>query len=286
MLSINESCFLRLSDFDKSEAVSRVKTVMETAIEVQDYSYSISGKQILSQVSMVVRKGENVSIIGPNGAGKTTLLRCIDRVVTGGKGRISINGRSIDDYRQKEIARIIGYVPQTSRNIFPFTVREFVLMARYSFFSPFSSVSKADETAVEQALHMTGVEKWARRNMSTLSGGERQKVLIAGALAQGAEILLLDEPATFLDPYYQDEVYRLLCRLNESSGVTIVSVTHDINNACFFSRRIIALKNGRIVFQGPSEEVMDNEILHRIYNRDFLFVPHPHRELSVIVPGV
>ena len=259
---------------------------MKSAIEIQNFSCCIGGKQILSELSMTIEKGENVSIIGPNGAGKTTLLRCIDRVVRGGKGLISVNGKSIDDYTQKEIARIIGYVPQTSRNVFPFTVREFVLMARYSFFSPFSPVSKKDEKAVERALHMTGVEQWASRNMSTLSGGERQKVLIAGALAQGAEILLLDEPATFLDPYYQEEVYRLLCSLNECSGVTIVSVTHDINSACFFSRRIIALKEGRIVFQGSSEQVMDNEILHRIYNRAFLFVPHPHRKLSVIVPGV
>ncbi len=259
---------------------------MRTAIEVNNYSYCVSGKQILSGVSLAVENGENVSIIGPNGAGKTTLLRCINRIITGGTGVINLNGKPISEYNQKDIARMIGYVPQTGKNIFPFTVREFVLMGRYSFFSPFSAISKTDEEAVKQALIITGTEKWADRSMSTLSGGERQKVLIAGALAQGAKILLLDEPATFLDPYYQDEVYRLLSRLNNESGVTIVSVTHDINSACFFSSRIIALKDGHVVFQGPAGKIMDNEILHRIYSKDFLFAAHPSSGLAVIVPGV
>ncbi len=257
----------------------------EILIEIKNYSYSIGETRILSNISLVINQGDYISIIGPNGAGKSTLLKCLDRILTGGKGEIRLKGKLLEKYSQKELARLTGYVPQTSTNIFPFNVHEFVLMGRYSYMKPFSATTIEDEEAVNNALLITGTKKWESRLMTTLSGGERQKVLIAGALAQGAEILLLDEPTTFLDPYYQDEIYSILEQINKESGVTILSATHDINSAAFYGRDIIAIKNGVLVFRGSSLEIMNNNILGKVFGKLFLFAAHPENGFPVVVPG-
>ncbi len=255
-----------------------------TVLAVQDLSLRLGSKQILSGVSFKVRRGEYLSIVGPNGAGKTTLLKCIDRLLGGGTGRIEVFGRPLESYRRKELARRLSYVPQADGRVFPFTVRQFVLMGRYPYLSPFTSVDKEGWQAVVEALALTGTEEFAERRLETLSGGERQKVYIAAALAQGADILLLDEPTTFLDYRHQAEIRRVLARVNRSSGVTIVCVTHDLNRAALDSDRILALGGGRVVFCGTPAEIMQPEVLQRIYLTPFLLVEHPRTGLPVIVP--
>ncbi len=255
-------------------------------IEIQHYSFSIGRQQILRDVSLTVEQGENVSIVGPNGAGKTTLLKCLDRIVTGGKGRIRVNSRPLENYSQKELAKTISYVPQADGRSFPYTVYEFVLMGRYPYLSPFSSTRSVDGEAVREALVQTGTEEFSERPLKTLSAGERQKVFIAAALAQETKILLLDEPATFLDPKHQADIYRVLQRLNRKRNVTILSASHDINSAVLTSNRILALKGGAVAACGSPRQIMTVETLDHIYEKRFLLVKHPQTGLPMAIPEV
>jgi cobalamin transport system ATP-binding protein len=264
-----------------------MEVTMRTAqIEVQKFSFSIGKKAILNNISFVVSEGEYLSVIGPNGAGKTTLLKCLDRILTGGSGAIKVNGAPLASYSQKELARLISYVPQAEDRLSPFTVQEFVMMGRYPHLSPFSSINAEDQKAVRRALALSGTEKFAGRFLNTLSGGERQKVFIAAALAQGAKILLLDEPTTFLDPRHADEINGLLKRVNRERGITIISVTHDINNAVLTSERVLGLRDGAVIFCGNAAEITNNEVLEVIYEKTFLFVKHPQTGKPIVVPEV
>ena len=258
----------------------------EPVIAVRNFSFRIGKKQILRDVTFSVERGEYLSIVGPNGAGKTTLLKCLDRIVAGGAGQIEILGRPLAAYRQKELARHVSYVPQADGRVFPFTVEQFVTMGRYPYLSPFTAVSKEDRHAVRDAMQQTGTLDFADRLLDTLSGGERQKAYVAAALAQGASILLLDEPTTFLDYRHQAEIRALLARANRASGVTVVAVTHDVNTAALESDRIVALRNGEVVFCGTPGELMRPDVLRRIYDTPLLLVEHPSAQLPVIVPAV
>jgi len=254
-------------------------------ITIENYSLSIDNNSILKDISLEVNEGEYLSIIGPNGAGKTTLLKCLMRIYTGGKGTITLAGKSLDTYPQKELAKLLSYVPQSDGRRLDFTVYEFVMMGRYPYLNPLTSVRKEDKKAVSEALASTENEHLSARYMHTLSGGERQNVFIAAAIAQGSRILLLDEPTTFLDPRHQSDIYKTLKRVNREQGITIVSVTHDINSATLLSNRVIILKEGAVAFSGSPSEVMCNEVLEGIYDKTFLFVKHPSTGQPVIIPG-
>jgi len=254
------------------------------AIEVRSYSFHAGGKAILREVALTVDAGQYVSVIGPNGAGKTTLVKCIDRLLPGGSGEIRVFGRPLGEYPQKELARRVGYVPQADGRLFPFTVEQFVTMARYPYFSPFASVAQEDRRAVVEALDRTGTAEFAQRQIGTLSGGERQKVFLAAALAQQPDVLLLDEPTTFLDYHHQEEIRRLLLEVNRQLGVTILSVTHDVNHAALESDTVVALREGQVVFDGPPGEVMRPETLSEIYGSRFVLVDHPAAAVPMVVP--
>ncbi|MFC1561281.1 ABC transporter ATP-binding protein [Candidatus Latescibacterota bacterium] len=256
-----------------------------TLIKIEYYSFSIDNNTILRDISLEVNEGEYLSIIGPNGAGKTTLLKCLMRIYTGGKGSITLAGKSLNSYKQKELAMLLSYVPQSDGRRLDFTVYEFVMMGRYPYLNPFTSVKKEDKTAVSEALASTETEHLSDRHLDTLSGGERQNVFIAAAIAQGSRILLLDEPTTFLDPKHQTDIHKTLKRVNRERGITIVSVTHDINSAALLSNRVIILKEGAVAFSGSSSEIMCNEVLEGIYDKKFLFVKHPSTCQPVIIPG-
>jgi iron complex transport system ATP-binding protein len=254
------------------------------AVEVRDFSFRIGRKEILRQVSFSVAAGQYVSIVGPNGAGKSTLLKCLDGILTGGSGRIEIHGRPLSRFRRKELAMRVSYVPQADGPVPEFSVEQFVLMGRYPYLSPFSSVCRDDRLKVHQAMELTGTLEFGPRPLRTLSGGERQKVYVAAAVAQGADVLLLDEPTTFLDYRHQAEIRTLLAQLNRESGVTIVAVMHDLNVAVLESHQIIALREGRIVYDGPPDRLMQAAELQQIYDTPFLLVEHPEASTSAILP--
>jgi iron complex transport system ATP-binding protein len=250
------------------------------------FSFAVNGHVILRDITLRVHEGEYVSIIGPNGAGKSTLLKCLDRIHTSGTGEIRIAGKSLDAYSQRDLARCVCYVPQVSTDIIPFTVSEFVMMGRYPYLSLFSPPDNRDKAAVARSLDLTGTAEFAHRYLPTLSGGERQRVFIAAALAQEAGILLLDEPATFLDPGHTADIHRLLERINSERGSTILTVTHDVNIAALTSHRILALKNGSMIFFGTPEGLMDESVLREIYGKSFLFVKHPKTGKDIVVMDI
>ncbi|MGD0516278.1 MAG: ABC transporter ATP-binding protein [Thermoguttaceae bacterium] len=271
--------------FERNSGVGAVLESNDTAVlEARNFSFSLGGKEILHEVSFSVRRGEYVAIVGPNGAGKTTLLKCFDRLLSGGSGELKIEGRTIKRFRQKELAGLVAYVPQADGRTIPFSVEEFLLMCRYPHLSPFSPASGKDRQAVREAMSRTNTSEFAGRAISTLSGGERQKVYIAAALAQGAHIWLLDEPTTFLDYNRQNEILALTARVNKEFGVTILAVTHDLNHAVLEADRVVALKEGRVVFDGTPAEIMKPDMLGRIYDTQFLLVDHPGKKISMIVP--
>ncbi|MFH1071215.1 MAG: ABC transporter ATP-binding protein [Candidatus Glassbacteria bacterium] len=254
-------------------------------VELKGFSLSIEGKLILAGIDLRVEQGEYVSIVGPNGAGKTTLLRCINRIVTGGSGEISVFGRPITQYSQRELARRVSYVPQLDGRALPFTAEQFVSLGRYPYLGPFSAPGEEDRRLVREIMAGTGVTELADRRLDTLSGGERQKVFIAAALAQGADLLLLDEPTSFLDYRHQVEVRRLLERLNRTEGKTVLAVTHNLNDAVASCHRVVALKAGVKVFDGGPAELVRRDKLEEIYDTTFVLIGQPGSRLPLVRPG-
>ena len=255
-------------------------------IHIENLSLMLSDKTILDSLSLDVFSNDYISIIGPNGAGKSSLLKCLIRIYPIDSGKIFIKNETIEKLSQKKLAKLISYVPQSDGRYLPFTVSEFVWMGRYPFLSPFSSLRQSDRVAVEHALDITGTAHLADRQLNTLSGGERQTVFLAAALAQGAEVLLLDEPTTFLDPKHEAQIYRILHKINQQHGKTILTVTHDINQAALHSGRIIVLKNGAIQYDGDAQAVMSNAILRIAFDKKFQFTQHPLTGGRIIVPEV
>jgi len=257
-----------------------------TILSARDYTFTIAGKKLLGGISFQIAAGARCAVIGPNGAGKSTLLKSFCRILPPGRGELRVGGRLVQDYRHKELAQWLSYVPQTGDRENHFEVREFVLLGRYPQLSPFSTISRADWQEVERVLAMTGMSGFAERRMHTLSGGEYQKVLIAAALAQGSRVLLLDEPAAFLDPCQRCQVYELLEDLHETAGLTLVEVTHDLNRAALWHDQVIGLSQGRVVFDGSAKDLMRDEPLSRIYGKRFLLAPHPQSGRIMALPEV
>jgi iron complex transport system ATP-binding protein len=259
-------------------------------IRIDGFSFRFGRKPILDGVSFSVARGESVAIVGPNGAGKTTLIKCLDALFDGfagvsQSGTIEIDGRPIGGYSRKQLARLVSYVPQADGHLAPFSVEQFITMARYPHLGPFSPAGGQDMAVVHETMERTDTARFAGRLLESLSGGERQSVYIAAAIAQGAKIMLLDEPTTFLDYRHQDDVRRLLAKTASDDGLTMISVTHDVNRAALESDRIVALREGRVAFIGRPDEIMKPDVLQRIYDTPFLMADHPRTGLPVIVPS-
>jgi len=258
--------------------------VKKPALEVSGFSFSFDGAPALKSVSFEIEEGEYVSVLGPNGAGKTTLLKNIIGVLKGGQGAIKIGREETKDFGQRELAKKISYVPQADGSAYPFTVWEFILLSRYPYLNPFSEVTASDKREAEEALKTVHMSRFKDRDMHTLSSGERQKVMISSCLAQNAEIFLLDEPTAFLDPKHEEEINIILKGLNRERGITIVSVTHNLNLAAMISDRILALKGGRLVYFGSSGAFMEEGVLRSVYDKEFKLMPHPDRNINIILP--
>jgi len=255
-------------------------------LEVENLSFSYGSKQILKDINLKIRAGEYISIIGPNGVGKSTLLKSIIRIVRGFSGSIKLMGKDLTDYTQKELGRLIGYVSQSREQAFPYTVLEFVNMGRYPHLNPLARLSRQDKQIVEESLKLTGLEDFCDRRVINLSGGERQKVTIAGALAQRPKILLLDEPTTHLDPKYHAEIQQTVCKISKELGITVIHVTHDLNHIQFWSQRVIALRSGEIIYEGDPAEVLNEKSLKDIFDIEFLLVSHPSKLKKIVIPEV
>ncbi|MGE4490464.1 MAG: ABC transporter ATP-binding protein [Kiritimatiellales bacterium] len=243
---------------------------MNNAIQIEKLSLELNGTPVLNDVSFNVQSGEYVSIIGPNGAGKTTLLRCLLGMYSY-RGSVRVNETECRSCDSRTLARQVSYVPQTHDIEFPLTVYDFVMMGRYPYLSALAPAQQRDEDAVERAMQITGTSSFRTRSLRTLSGGERQKVYIAAALAQETPIILLDEPSTFLDWKHQAEIMTLIRKINRECRVTVLAVNHDLNSAAHWSDRIIALKNGQVFFSGTPEKLITPERLNPLFGTEFIW---------------
>lgn len=250
------------------------------AIQLKNFYFQYQEVQALNNLSFSIEKGDFVSVIGPNGSGKTTLLKCLTKILPYGMGDLLILGKPLLDYSQKSLAQKISYVPQNTFTQSVFSVFELVLMGRYPHLNSFSVLKKEDKELCFKALHQTGSFPFRNRFLNTLSGGERQKVFISSALAQGAKILLLDEPTLFLDPKSQFEIYNLLRELNQTEKLTILLVTHDINSAVQYGKKILALKEGHISYFGESKSFMTRENLETLFSTSFHFIEDPKTKVK------
>ncbi|GHT29808.1 iron-dicitrate ABC transporter ATP-binding protein [Planctomycetales bacterium] len=243
-------------------------------------------KTLLDEVSFSVKRGEYLAVIGPNGAGKSTLLKCLGRLLTGWTGEILFDNVPLRQWENKHFARRSALVQQNPPVVFGFTVRQIVEMGRYPYLKPLSPVSEEDRNIVEQSLEIMDITHLAERAADTLSGGELQKVQLATALTQQADVLLLDEPTTYLDYKHQSGIGRLLRSLNQEHGKTVIEVTHDVNRAVLDATHVIAVSSGKTVFDGSPQYLMEPEHLRNIYDVDFQMVEHPVLPLKLVVPGL
>jgi iron complex transport system ATP-binding protein len=223
---------------------------------------------VLDGVSLAVERGERFGILGPNGSGKSTLVRLLSRVLTPHRGRIRLDGRDLAAIPTRELARRIAVVPQETALDFPFSVMEVVLMGRAPHLGGFGFEGDRDVEAAERAMAEAGVEHLAGRSFHELSGGEKQRVVIARALAQEPELLLLDEPTTFLDIKHEVAIFDLLTDLSAERGITIVIVLHDLNLAALYCQRLAFLKEGRLLACGRTEDVLTYANVRATYDTE------------------
>ncbi len=247
----------------------------QALLDVRDLSCAAGGVSILSGVSLSLMRGEILSIIGPNGAGKSTLARCIAGIAKPRGGGVFLEGRPVAAIPPRERARLVCAVPQTQGDAPPFTVRDFVAMGRYAYRSFRGAARRDDDRRVDEALALVGAGDFADRRLPALSGGERQLAAIAAGLAQEAKLLVLDEPATYLDPARRDAFLHLILRINRERGISLCIVTHDVNMAMRFTHRVVALREGRVVHAGAGAGLADRAVLEAIYGAGFSLLPLP-----------
>lgn len=258
---------------------------LSSMLSIRNLSFSVGPARLLEGVSLDVAKGGYTVIVGQNGAGKTTILKCLARIFDSWKGEILLEGNSIRSIPRKAAARRIAFVQQSLAIPFAFTVRQIVEMGRYPYLSPLAPISKREREIADSAMQEIGITEFSERTMETLSGGERQKVMLAAAITQQPEMLLLDEPTTYLDYRHQAEIGSVLRKINRR-GTTILEVTHDINRAVLDGQHVIAIGKGKVVFDGRPDVFMRPETLRGIYGIDFELVDHPNHPLKMIVPGL
>jgi len=248
---------------------------VEPILTVEGCSFCYGEGQFeLHDVSLGAQSGQMLGIVGPNGSGKSTLLRLMAGILRPTKGTVKLDGRPLTSFRRLELARQVAFLPQSPTASFELTVREVVALGRYPHQGPLGLLSEADRRVVRRALEETDAEWLADRHFSTLSGGEKQRVLVASILAQEPRMMLLDEPAAALDIHHKAHVFDLLWLLSRK-GIAVALVTHDLNTASEFCDTLALLKSGRLVEAGPAHRVMQEQLLAEAYQTPLRVVRHP-----------
>ncbi len=253
------------------------------SIETKNLDIAYEDTLIVKELNMQIPKGKITSIIGANGCGKSTILKSVGRILKPKKGVVHLSGQDISKLSTKEIAKKMAILPQNPTAPSGLTVSELVAYGRFPHQKGFGNLTEEDKRIVKWALAATKLSEFEGREVDTLSGGQRQRVWIAMALAQQTDLILLDEPTTYLDLAHQLEVLKLLYELNRNQKCTIVMVLHDLNLAARFSDYIIAIKKGDIIKYGPPEEVMTPEVLRKTFNinADIVIEPKSNRPVCI-----
>ncbi|MDQ0642013.1 ABC transporter ATP-binding protein [Microbacterium murale] len=246
-------------------------------------SLSYDRSEVISDLSVTIPPGSFTVIIGPNACGKSTLLRGLSRLLTPTRGQVILDGQTIASFPAKEVARRLGLLPQGAIAPDGITVADLVARGRYPHQNLIRQWSDADEQAIREALTATGTAELAPRPVDALSGGQRQRVWVAMVLAQQTDLLLLDEPTTYLDVAHQVDLMELFADLN-AQGRTIVAVLHDLNHAARYASHVIAMRDGRILAEGTPEEVITSVRVQEVFGLANVVIPDPVTGGPLVVP--
>ena len=251
----------------------------EVEIHGLDFAYA-KGSLILKGIELSIADPQLISIIGPNGVGKSTLIHCIDRILSPSVGTVLVDGQDVAEYKPKELAKKIGYVPYTSGNSFPMTVVDTILMGRNPHHK-WKSLHQ-DMVVVEEAMRMMDITDLAMRSFNELSAGQHQRVMLARGIAQEPSILLLDEPTANLDIRHQMDVIRLLKELSVKKGITVIMISHDLNLASKYSDNVVMLSEGSIFAVGKPEDVITHDNIKKVYGVESEIIIRDGRPLMIL----
>ncbi|MEU1810719.1 ABC transporter ATP-binding protein [Micromonospora sp. WMMD1076] len=257
---------------------------MNARLRGEDLSLAYGDLTVVDGLDVDIHDGRVTTIIGPNGCGKSTLLKALGRLLRPTGGQVTLDGNRIDRMPTREVARILGVLPQSPSAPEGLTVADLVMRGRHPHQSWFRQWSRDDEALAADALRWTDMSEYADRPVDALSGGQRQRAWISMALAQGTDLLLLDEPTTFLDLAHQIDVLDLVRRLHREMGRTVVMVLHDLSLAARYADVLVAMKDGRIVATGPPAEVLTPDLLAEVFGLRALVVPDPATGTPLVVP--
>lgn len=253
-----------------------------TKLNTTDLSIGYDKKIVVNDITVEIPKGQITSLIGPNGSGKSTFLKALARILEPAKGEVFIDGENVQRLETKAVAKKIASLSQTSSLISGLTVEEIVAYGRFPYQKGFSGLKEEDHRLIRWALEATNLESLKKRTLITLSGGQQQRVWIAMALAQDTDILILDEPITFLDPAHQLEILELLQEINRH-GKTILMTIHDLNHASRFSDYLLGMKNGELVFQGTPKEIFTADKLLNLFDIQATFATLPNSDKPLVI---
>lgn len=249
----------------------------------QELTCAYDGQEVLRRLSIAARPGEVLGLIGPNGVGKTTLLRTLARLLPPKHGKVALGDRDLYHMSPRAVARDLALTPQDSPN-WPLTVEQIVALGRAPHRGWLLPLSRHDEEIIAQALQRTGLEALRERQLTELSGGEQRRVILARALCQEPQVLLLDEPTAYLDLKYQAEILSLVCNLAHQDGLTVVITMHDLNQAALYADSLALLMDGALLALGEPEAVLTEDNLRRAYGVPVIVARHPVYNTPLITP--
>jgi iron complex transport system ATP-binding protein len=252
-------------------------------LTVQQVSKSYDKQLVLDNITFHVDKGKSLSIIGPNGAGKSTLLKIISGLLKPSKGNVYLQGKEMKTLSQKVLARKMAVLSQNGLPSYPISVADTLMMGRYPHLRWYEREGKRDKEKVEEVMELTGLIPLQNKLLDTLSGGERQRVAIAKAMVQEPEILLLDEPTTFLDIHHQLKILQLVKDWQVKESLTVIMVMHDLNLASQFSDQLLLMNKGRMEILGSREEVINRDILSKVYQTEPEIIEHPKMKVPQVL---
>ena len=255
----------------------------DIAMEAKRVDFSYYDGFALRDVSLSLRVGDLVGLIGPNGSGKTTLIRVLSGLLAPKRGHVYLDGQDIRELSRRQIARRVAVVPQGLAMPFAFTAYEMVMLGRTPHVRLLVGVGPRDREVVREAMALTNTDRLAQRLFNELSAGEQQRVIVAMALAQEPQILLLDEPTAHLDVNHQMEILELVKRLNRERHLTVLAAMHDLNLAALYFDRLVLLNEGRVVAMGTPAEVLREENIHQVFRARVRVQGHPTREVPQVI---
>jgi len=253
-------------------------------IKIDKLSCGYTNHEVIKNISLQIIKGSFVGIIGKNGTGKTTLLKSLVGLLKPFSGNIFIDDIDIYKIKKAVLAKKIAFMPQTMQFDFPFSVKDFIMFGRYPYMNMFKLASTEDFNIVKEVMEFTNVTQFCDRNINELSGGEKQKVLMAQTLSQKTDIIALDEPTSHLDIGSQASIFKILRMLNEKYNKTIITTIHDLNLAGEFCSHLILLDNGTVFNSGTSQDVLNYQDIEKVYDTTVVVKTNPISQKPVVIP--